>query len=148
MAYLSDILSNRAFGACLLAWFLAQGAKVIIHRITDKEWNFNRFFQLGGMPSSHSAITSGVAISTGIMRGFGSLEFTITLVFALVVMTDAAGVRREAGQHARLINEILKDMIDNGRGLTPEKLKELLGHSPFEVAVGALLGVLVAIAAI
>ena len=80
------------------------------------------------------------------MRGFGSLEFVMMLVIALVVMTDASGVRREAGQHARILNKILQDMKENDNAITYDTLKELLGHSPFEVLVGALLGVLVAFA--
>lgn len=145
MEYLKDLIGNRVLWACFISWFVAQAVKVILQRITDKEWNFSRFWGLGGMPSSHSSVTCTLAVATGIARGFGSLEFTMALVLAAVVMTDAAGVRREAGQHARLLNRILTDMINSGRGLTPESLKELLGHSPFEVTIGALLGVIVAI---
>ncbi len=146
MKQLTDLLGNRALWACVLSWFAAQGLKVVLHRIFEKKWDFFRFFGLGGMPSSHSSVMCTLAVSAGIMRGFGSLEFVIALVIALVVMTDASGVRREAGQHARVLNKILQDMMEDNKGITFDTLKELLGHSPFEVAVGALLGVLVAFA--
>ena len=144
MKYLLDLFRNRAFAACLLSWFCAQALKVVFYRIIEKQWSFRRFWGLGGMPSSHSAVMCTLAVSAGIMRGFGSLEFCICLVLALVVMTDAAGVRRESGQHAKLLNKIIQELVEEGRGLTPQTLKELVGHSPFEVLVGALLGVLVA----
>lgn len=139
-----DLLGNRVFWACVLSWIAAQGSKVVICRLVDKKWDFRRFLGLGGMPSSHSSVTCTLAVSAGIMRGFGSLEFVMALVMAIVVMTDASGVRREAGQHARVLNKILQEMMENDKGITFDTLKELLGHSPFEVLVGALLGVLVA----
>lgn len=146
MKQLMDLMGNRVFWACVLSWFSAQALKVILCRLFEKRWDFKRFFGLGGMPSSHSSVMCTLAVSAGIMRGFGSLEFVMATVVALVVMTDASGVRREAGQHARVLNKMLQDMMEEGNGLTFDTLKELLGHSPFEVAVGALLGVLVAFA--
>ncbi|MDO4739868.1 MAG: divergent PAP2 family protein [Eubacteriales bacterium] len=146
MKELLDLLSNRALWACLVSWAAAQGSKVLICRLVDKKWDWKRFFGLGGMPSSHSSVVCTIAMSAGIMRGFGSLEFAMMLILALVVMTDASGVRREAGQHARILNRILDDMKQNDNALSHDTLKELLGHSPFEVLVGALLGVLVAFA--
>lgn len=144
MKQMMDLLGNRVFWACLCSWFAAQGSKVIIYRLVDKKWDFRRFWGLGGMPSSHSSVMCTLAVSAGIMRGFGSLEFVMATVLATVVMTDASGVRREAGQHARVLNKILQDMMENDKGITFDALKELLGHSPFEVLVGALLGILVA----
>lgn len=144
MKQLMDLLGNRAILACVLSWAAAQGAKVFLGRLVDKKWDWKRFFGLGGMPSSHSSVVCTLAVSAGIIRGFGSMEFAIGLVLAMVVMTDASGVRREAGQHARVLNRILQDMMDEDKGITFDTLKELLGHSPFEVLVGALLGVLVA----
>lgn len=144
MKQLLDLAGNRVLWACVLSWFAAQGAKVLLCRLVDKKWDWTRFFGLGGMPSSHSSVMCTLAVSAGIMRGFGSLEFVMALVMALVVMTDASGVRREAGQHARILNKLLQDMMESNNGITFDTLKELLGHSPFEVLVGALLGVLVA----
>lgn len=144
MKQLLDLAGNRVLWACVLSWFAAQGAKVFLCRLVDKKWDWTRFFGLGGMPSSHSSVMCTLAVSAGIMRGFGSLEFVMALVMALVVMTDASGVRREAGQHARILNKLLQDMMESNNGITFDTLKELLGHSPFEVLVGALLGVLVA----
>lgn len=144
MRQVADLLGNRVFWACVFSWALAQAIKVVLHRLIEKKWDLRRFFGLGGMPSSHSSIMSTLAVSAGIMRGFGSLEFVITLVIAMVVMTDASGVRREAGQHARVLNKIINDIMIDNRTISFDTLKELLGHSPFEVAVGALLGVFVA----
>lgn len=144
MKQLLDLLGNSALWACVVSWAAAQGAKVILCRLLDKKWDWKRFFGLGGMPSSHSSVMCTATMAAGIMRGYGSLEFVMMLVIALVVMTDASGVRREAGQHARILNRILQDMKENDNTITNDTLKELLGHSPFEVLVGALLGVLVA----
>lgn len=144
MKQLIDLMENRALIACVISWAAAQGAKVLLCRLIEKKWDLKRFFGLGGMPSSHSSVVCTLAVSAGIMRGFGSLEFVIALVLAMIVMTDASGVRREAGQHARVLNHILQDMMNEDKGITFDTLKELLGHSPFEVSVGALLGVLVA----
>lgn len=146
MKQLLDLLGNRVLWACVISWATAQGAKVLLCRLIEKKWDWKRFFGLGGMPSSHSSVMCTVTVAAGIMRGFGSLEFVMMLVIALVVMTDASGVRREAGQHARILNKILQDMKENDNAITYDTLKELLGHSPFEVLVGALLGVLVAFA--
>ena len=146
MKHLLDLLSNRVLWACVLSWATAQGSKVLLCRLVDKKWDWKRFFGLGGMPSSHSSVMCTVTMAAGIMRGFGSLEFVMMLVIALVVMTDASGVRREAEQHARILNRILNDMKQNDNAISYDTLKELLGHSPFEVLVGALLGVLVAFA--
>ena len=118
MKQLIDLMENRALIACVISWAAAQGAKVLLCRLIEKKWDWRRFFGLGGMPSSHSSVVCTLAISAGIMRGFGSLEFVIALVLAMIVMTDASGVRREAGQHARVLNRILQDMMDEDKGIT------------------------------
>lgn len=94
------------------------------------------------MPSSHSAFVTSLATGIGLYEGFDSTMFALATVFALIVMYDASGVRRAAGKQARVLNAIIEDL--NRRELHPERLKELLGHTPFEVVVGALLGILMA----
>lgn len=139
------LLANRVLLAALTGWFVAQVFKVILTFIIHKRWDFSRMFGSGGMPSSHSSFICALATSVGISRGFQSVEFAISVALALIVMYDAAGVRRSAGKQAAAINKIIQDMMKRGSGLTHMHLKELIGHTPFEVVVGALLGVLVGI---
>ena len=145
MRFLMEILANRVLMVSVVCWFVAQALKVVFTYIVERRWDFGRFFGLGGMPSSHSSVVCGLATAVGFAEGFYSSGFAIAVILACVVMTDAAGVRRAAGKQAALLNRIVQDMIANGRGLTYETLKELLGHSPFEVTIGALLGILIAV---
>lgn len=144
MQFFEELFANRVLLVGVLGWFFAQALKVVFTYVLERKWDFSRFFGLGGMPSSHAAVVCGLAAAVGISRGYYSAEFAIALVLAGVVMTDAAGVRRAAGKQAAMLNKIVQDMIASGRGLSGETLKELLGHTPFEVLVGALLGVLIA----
>ena len=139
------LLANRVLLAALTGGFVAQVFKVILTFIIHKRWDFSRMFGSGGMPSSHSSFICALATAVGISRGFQSVEFAISVALALIVMYDAAGVRRSAGKQAAAINKIIQDMMKRGSGLTQMHLKELIGHTPFEVVVGALLGVLVGI---
>ena len=145
MRFFTELISNRVLVVAVICWFVAQALKVVFTYIVERKWDFSRFFGLGGMPSSHSAVVCGLATAVGLAEGFYSSGFAVAVILACVVMTDAAGVRRAAGKQAALLNRIVQDMIANGRGLTYETLKELLGHSPFEVTIGALLGVLLAV---
>ncbi len=143
MRYIQEILSNRILMVGVLSWFVAQALKVIFTAILEKRLDLGRLFGLGGMPSSHSSVVCGMATAVGMARGFYSVEFAICTIMAMVTMTDAAGVRRAAGKQAAVLNKIVQDMIESGKGPTNERLKELLGHTPFEVLIGALLGVLI-----
>lgn len=145
MRYIQEILSNRVLWVGILAWFAAQAMKVVFTAIFDKRLDFSRLFGLGGMPSSHSSVVTSLATAIGITRGFYSTEFAIATILAFIVMTDATGVRRAAGKQAKVLNSIVQDMMAMGKSPTSEKLKELLGHTPFEVVIGALLGVLIAL---
>lgn len=146
MRYIQEIFSNRILIIGVLAWFSAQFLKIVFTAIIEKKWDFSRlFFGLGGMPSSHSSVVTSMATAVGIARGFYSVEFAMCTILAFIVMTDAAGVRRAAGRQAAVLNKIVQDMISVGKAPTSEKLKELLGHTPFEVIIGALLGVLIAL---
>ena len=146
MRYIQEILSNRVLWIAVLSWFAAQALKIVFTAILERRWDFSRlFFGLGGMPSSHSSVVCSLATAVGIARGFYSVEFAMSFMFAFIVMTDAAGVRRAAGKQAAVLNKLVQEMLSTGKGPTTEKLKELLGHTPFEVVVGALLGVLIAL---
>ena len=136
---LMQLLNNRIFWVCVMAWFVAQAAKVVLTLAVERRLDIRRFFGLGGMPSSHSAV------GVGIRSGFNSTLFAIACVLAVITMTDAAGVRRAAGKQAAMINKIVQDMIQNGGDLPNETLKELLGHTPLQVLVGALLGAVIAV---
>ncbi len=124
-----------------LLWFFIQLFKVIWDLITTKQFNFKRIMGAGGMPSSHSAVVTSIATLIGKYEGITSPLFALSVVFAFVVMYDAAGIRRAAGKQARLLNKIV-----NTPGLTnlqvQEKLVEVLGHTPKQVIVGALIGII------
>lgn len=134
-----EILQNTPLWAALLAWALAQGLKIILTLITEKRFDASRIVGTGGMPSSHSSFTMALSFSIGKYFGFSSPSFATALVFSLVTMYDAQGIRRAAGKHA----EILNDMIRYHKIPDQGQLKELLGHTPLEVLAGALLGIVV-----
>lgn len=146
MRYIQEILSNRILWVAVLAWFAAQFMKVVFTAILEKKWDFSRLlFGLGGMPSSHSSVVCSLATAVGIARGFYSVEFAMCTMLAFIVMTDATGVRRSAGRQAAVLNKIVQDLVASGQWPTTEKLKEMLGHTPFQVVIGGLLGILIAL---
>lgn len=124
----------------LIAAFIAQVLKFILHLIFERKINFKIFTTTGGMPSSHSAGVVGIATSVGIIMGFSSVDFAIAMGFALVVMYDAAGLRRASGKMAVCLNKIMDDFYKHDVQAVGGKLKELLGHTPVEVIAGAALG--------
>ena len=107
---------------------------------THRRWNLRRFIETGGMPSAHSAAVSALSTAVGLRQGFGSILFGVTLYFSLVIMYDAAGLRRAAGRQAVILNRLIEEHFRHAETDT-QRLMELLGHTPFEVAVGATLGV-------
>lgn len=124
------------------SWLTVQLFKLLSDAVVHKKINFRRFVETGGMPSSHSAVVTSLMTSVGISEGFDSIIFAVTFVFSLIVMYDAAGVRRAAGKQARILNQLINSKqvkVD-----TNEKLKELLGHTPVQVVVGGAYGILVA----
>ncbi|MCR1898002.1 divergent PAP2 family protein [Irregularibacter muris] len=143
MEFFNGIIRNRALNVAILSWFIAQALKVIITLIQEKKFDFTRFMGSGGMPSSHSSFSMGLTTTIGKMYGWDSPIFAISLSFALIVMYDAAGVRRAAGKQAKILNKMIYD-IHASKKLTEERLKELLGHTPKEVFMGALLGIIIA----
>jgi acid phosphatase family membrane protein YuiD len=137
-----SLLSNFALLAVVVSWFLAQSIKVIIYRFQEERLNLRHFFEAGGMPSAHSAAVTALTLGVGLSLGWDSALFTTCLVFALIVMYDATGVRRAAGKQAEILNKIVDDIYSTGK-IRIEKLKEILGHDPIEVICGAGLAVLV-----
>lgn len=140
-----EILNNQILKITLFAWAIAQFLKVIIVLWTQKKWDFTRLVGSGGMPSSHSALVTSLTVCIGKNYGFDSGEFALALTIALVVMYDAAGVRRAAGKQAEVLNQILDDLYHHRTEFNSERLKELLGHTPVEVLAGAALGIIVGI---
>lgn len=136
------ILSNHALICALISWFVAQSLKIPLYRIVEKKWDFRRFFGSGGMPSSHTALVVSLMIMVGVLEGFDKPIFAVSVGLAAIVMVDAAGVRRETGQQAMAINQILRDVLVEGKPISDEQFKELVGHTPFEVFCGAILGVI------
>ena len=128
----------------IVAAVLAQIMKFTGHIIRFKEINLSVLFTTGGMPSSHSAGVCAMATSAGLISGFNSVDFAIATGLALVVMYDAAGIRRAAGKMAVTLNMIMEDVYEHSHQEAGEKLKELLGHTPFEVFVGSVWGIFVA----
>ncbi len=126
----------------LLSAFTAQVIKFVIFTIQSRKINFKIFTTTGGMPSSHSAGVMGLSTSVGLIAGFNSLIFAVALGYALVTMYDAAGVRRAAGKTAACLNRMMEDFYKHDVQAIGGKLKELLGHTPFEVIMGAIYGVL------
>jgi len=141
--FINAIINNRTITVPMFAWFLAQLLKVINVLVSSKKIDFTRFIGSGGMPSSHSAFIVSLTTVVAKIKGIDSVEFGISLAVSLIVMYDAAGVRRAAGKQAKVLNRLIYS--HNDKVQFDEKLKELLGHSPFEVFMGALLGILIGI---
>ena len=123
-------------------WFFIQLFKLIYDLVTTKKFNFKRILGAGGMPSSHSAVVVSLATMIGKSQGTTSAIFGLAIIFAFVVMYDAAGVRRAAGKQAKLLNKLIETPGLTGIQVS-EKLVEVLGHTPFQVLVGALIGLVV-----
>ncbi len=136
------MMLNFPLTAALLSIILAQLIKVPLNLISNRSWNSMLAFSTGGMPSSHSAAVSSLTTAIGIQEGVSSPVFAISVVVSLITMFDAQGIRRHAGVHASFINRLVEATpIIVKEGNTNKTLKELLGHRPIEVVVGALFGI-------
>ena len=147
MDFLLQIITNKILIVGIVSWFLAQVFKCISNLILTKKFSIERLFGAGGMPSGHSATVVSVAVATGLYEGFDSAVFAVAMILAIVVMHDAMNVRYQAGKQAELLNA-MADMFEKITGAdlpNEEKLKELLGHTPLQVAAGCLLGIATAI---
>ena len=137
-------MENRILSITLIAWAFTQTIKVTLGVIREKKFNFSWFIGTGGMPSSHAAGATAMAISSGLELGFSSPIFALAFVFAMVTMFDAQGVRRAAGEQAKILNKVIDDMYWQGK-IGSGQLKELLGHTPVQVLIGSIIGALIAL---
>ena len=139
-----DLISNQVLVAAMISWLLGQGLKFPFEYLINKRWDWTIMFSTGGLPSSHSAVVTAVALSIGLIDGFNTSLFALAAAMGLIVVYDAAGVRRQAGFHAERINQIMRDFFESGHFVEGD-LKEMLGHTPFEVFSGVLRWMLVSL---
>jgi acid phosphatase family membrane protein YuiD len=140
---LESVFSNKALWVPAVAWCMAQVLKVVIESIKDRRLNFSYLTTMGGMPSSHAALVCALATTIAVVYGVGSAVFAIAAFFALVVMYDAAGVRQTVSTQSTMLNRIVEELF-KGNPQFQQRVKELIGHTKFEVAAGAILGIVVA----
>lgn len=140
------VLTNQTLLVAIAACLLAQGLKLVIALIQMRKFQASALFSAGGMPSAHSALVAALATSVGQTKGWSSPEFAIACMFAVIVMYDAAGVRQAAGKQAKVLNQIVDELFQEGQELSTERLKELLGHTPLQVLAGLGVGISLAVA--
>ncbi|MCR4656433.1 MAG: divergent PAP2 family protein [Lachnospiraceae bacterium] len=148
MSFLYDLTHNYLFMAAALGWLIAQIIKVIIDLLVNKEINFERLIGSGGMPSCHSSTVCALVTASILECGVSSSEFAISGILAIIVMYDARGVRRETGNQAVVLNQIMEYFTSEHPEkieFTEENLKELIGHTPLQVFIGAILGIIIGI---
>jgi hypothetical protein len=143
MTFFPGIFQNKVFEVAFISWFIAQAMKVVLTLIIDKRFNLYRMIGSGGMPSSHSSLVMGISTAVGIKVGWESPLYAVALATSLIVMYDASGVRRAVGKQAIILNQIIEDAYQH-KPVGQERLKELIGHTPFEVFAGAILGIVIA----
>jgi uncharacterized protein len=143
MSPLTESMNNGVLWASLFACLLAQVIKGIVDTVKYRKLNVRVVLGSGGMPSSHSALVTALATGVGQIQGWDSIEFALATVFAIIVMYDAAGVRRAAGKQARILNQMIDELFQEEHHFNEERLKELLGHTPVQVFAGSALGILV-----
>lgn len=148
MEFIRDLCNNTVLVAAVSGWFIAQVLKTIIYMFLNKKFLAERLVGSGGMPSSHSATVCALSTAACLEYGAGSAEFAFSLILAIIVMHDAMGVRRETGIQAKVLNEMLEAFDKMGRSelSAQDKLKEFVGHTPLQVLMGAILGVIIAFA--
>ena len=150
MSFFRELFGNYILIAAVLSWMAAQALKTIIDLLVHKQWNPQRIIGSGGMPSSHSALVCAFMVGTAREFGIGSFNFALAFLFAVVVMYDAMGVRRAAGEQAKVINVLVDNLVENSpdeadnMDLPEKKLQEYLGHTPTQVFAGAVLGGVIA----
>lgn len=146
MNFFEELFQNHILICAVTGWCVAQILKTLIHLFFTRKFVAERLVGSGGMPSSHSATVCALATATCYSYGASSFEFAIALILAIIVMYDAIGVRRETGIQARVLNEMLEVFANMDSDMSPQdKLKEFVGHTPLQVLMGAILGVVIAI---
>lgn len=146
MYFVRQFFGNYILMCAVCGWFVAQILKFIISLFRSEKINYmTLLFSTGGMPSSHSATVIGLCVGSGILYGLGSAAFAITAVVSMIVMIDASGVRYETGEQAKILNKITKELFSGDPEMVNSGLKELVGHTPFQVIMGAVTGAVVAV---
>lgn len=139
-----DFFGNYMLVSAIMGWFFAQVIKIFTNLFVKKKFDIRMLFSNGGMPSSHSSTVFALATSAAISQGLGSPAFAISGILSVIVMNDAFGVRWQAGKQAQIINKMIMELFSNKEEFDV-KLKEIIGHTPFQVFMGALLGFIIAI---
>ena len=148
MQYFTDLIHNRMLISAVLGWAIAQVVKTLIDLAFNKKINFERLVGSGGMPSCHSATVCALCVAAGYDYGLDSAAFAVSVILAIIVMYDARGVRRETGNQAEILNQIMEffRLPENGEfnmEFKEEQLKVLIGHTPLQVLCGAILGIII-----
>ncbi len=139
---LSDLIHNQVLIIAACTWVLTQAIKVVVILVQEKRLDWNYMISSGGMPSAHTATVCSLATSIAMTQGMGSTFFSIAVVLAVIVMYDAAGVRQSVGQHSAFLNRLLKEISLKSTPMEREEdFREFIGHTPFQVLIGALLGI-------
>jgi acid phosphatase family membrane protein YuiD len=144
MIIIDQLLHNKVLFAVLEGWLIAQALKIPTEYLRSRRWLWAMFFAPGGMPSSHSALLVSGTIAVGLYHGFDQPLFAIAVAITMIVVHDAAGVRRQAGFHAERINYLFEELL-KGHAWSEKDLKEVIGHTPLEVVGGIILGFIIAI---
>lgn len=149
MKFFNDIISNHVLIVPIIAWALSQIFKTFTYLIVEKKLDMKRIVSDGGMPSAHSATVTSLMVMCGWIAGFDSALFAVSVIFAIVVMRDAVGVRREAGKQAASIKELAatvnRAFLNKSAEIRTENLKVLVGHTPLQVIFGSLLGLIISV---
>ena len=140
--YVEFLTGNHIINVAIVCWFAAQGLKIVYNYIRFRKMDLRLFFSSGSMPSSHSALVVGTTTAVAKVAGTQSISFAISFVIACIVMYDATGVRRAAGEQAKVLNYMMEHWEETTPEMFQNELKELIGHTPMEVASGAMLGLL------
>ncbi|MCD8131387.1 MAG: divergent PAP2 family protein [Lachnospiraceae bacterium] len=145
MNLILELLDNHVLMAAIIAWFAASVIKTLIHAFLNNEISLERMVGSGGMPSSHSATVCALALAAAFDYGLSSFNFAIAVMFAIIVMHDARGVRQETGKQAKVLHQLIEELTkeDLTKGIPVDNLKEFVGHTPLQVVMGALLGIAV-----
>ena len=141
---LAAMVSNNVLMTAMVAWLIGQFLKLPGYYILHRKWKWGVIFSPGGLPSSHSSLMTATTLSIGLYHGFNNPLFGLAVAISMIVIYDATGVRRQAGLHARVINEIMEEIFA-GRPVPEKQLREVLGHTPIEAIAGILLGIMIAL---
>ena len=141
MQDIGNIIDNSVLLVAVIACLIAQASKLVVEVVKNRKLDVRVLVTTGGMPSAHSALVTALASGIGQTVGWASSEFALATIFAIIVMYDAAGVRQAAGKQARILNQMIDEVFSDKHEFNEDRLKELLGHTPFQVIVGSILGV-------